>query len=151
MKKSPKTSSSKPGTVRSHKQPMNKVVLAYSGGLDTSAILYWLKENYQCEVIAFCADLGQGEDLQAIKRKALAVGASNGMALKKSPVRPLGPHGALPRKCWSASLIFPRLCQADRTTLLAHAPCTSAARFTGFTVRPSPGQSAHRSPVAAFA
>ncbi len=76
MKKSPKTSSSKPGTVRSHKQPMNKVVLAYSGGLDTSAILYWLKETYQCEVIAFCADLGQGEDLQAIKQKALAVGAS---------------------------------------------------------------------------
>ena len=55
---------------------MNKVVLAYSGGLDTSAILYWLKETYQCEVIAFCADLGQGEDLQAIKQKALAVGAS---------------------------------------------------------------------------
>ena len=55
---------------------INKVVLAYSGGLDTSVILRWLKEEYDCEVIAFCADLGQGEDLQAIKRKALRTGAS---------------------------------------------------------------------------
>ena len=55
---------------------VNKVVLAYSGGLDTSVILRWLKEQYDCEVIAFCADLGQGEDLQAIKRKALKTGAS---------------------------------------------------------------------------
>ena len=55
---------------------VNKVVLAYSGGLDTSVILRWLKEEYGCEVIAFCADLGQGEDLQAIKRKAIKTGAS---------------------------------------------------------------------------
>jgi argininosuccinate synthase len=55
---------------------VNKVVLAYSGGLDTSVILRWLKEQYDCEVIAFCADLGQGEDLQAIKRKAIQTGAS---------------------------------------------------------------------------
>lgn len=55
---------------------VNKVVLAYSGGLDTSVILRWLKEEYGCEVIAFCADLGQGEDLQAIKRKAVNTGAS---------------------------------------------------------------------------
>jgi argininosuccinate synthase len=53
-----------------------KVVLAYSGGLDTSVILKWLMETYGCEVVAFCADLGQGEDLKAVKRKALAVGAS---------------------------------------------------------------------------
>jgi len=53
-----------------------KVVLAYSGGLDTSVILKWLKETYDCEVVAFCADLGQGEDLKAVKSKALAVGAS---------------------------------------------------------------------------
>ena len=45
---------------------IKKVVLAYSGGLDTSVILKWLQETYDCEVIAFCADLGQGEDLQAI-------------------------------------------------------------------------------------
>ena len=55
----------------------NKVVLAYSGGLDTSVILRWLIETYGCEVIAFCADLGQGEDLQAVKQKAFKTGASN--------------------------------------------------------------------------
>jgi argininosuccinate synthase len=53
-----------------------KVVLAYSGGLDTSVILRWLKDTYGSEVVAFCADLGQGEDLQAVKRKALRTGAS---------------------------------------------------------------------------
>jgi argininosuccinate synthase len=55
---------------------VKKVVLAYSGGLDTSVILSWIKEEFGCEVIAFCADLGQGEDLQAIKRKAIDTGAS---------------------------------------------------------------------------
>ena len=55
---------------------VKKVVLAYSGGLDTSVILRWIKEEYGCEVIAFCADLGQGEDLQAVKRKAVDTGAS---------------------------------------------------------------------------
>ena len=55
---------------------VKKVVLAYSGGLDTSVILKWLLETYDCEVVAFCADLGQGEDLQAVKKKAQAVGAS---------------------------------------------------------------------------
>ncbi len=58
------------------REKINKVVLAYSGGLDTSVILKWLRETYGCEVIAFCADLGQGEDLSEVKRKALAVGAS---------------------------------------------------------------------------
>ncbi|HEV2306127.1 MAG TPA: argininosuccinate synthase [Candidatus Acidoferrales bacterium] len=53
-----------------------KVVLAYSGGLDTSIIIPWLKENYQCEVIAMIGDLGQKEDLEAARRKALATGAS---------------------------------------------------------------------------
>lgn len=56
---------------------MNKVVLAYSGGLDTSAIIPWLKENYRCEVIAFVADVGQGDDeLNGIEEKAIASGAS---------------------------------------------------------------------------
>ncbi len=54
---------------------VKKVVLAYSGGLDTSVILRWLKEEYRCQVIAFCADLGQGDDLQAIKQKAINTGA----------------------------------------------------------------------------
>jgi argininosuccinate synthase len=56
---------------------INKVVLAYSGGLDTSAIVPWLIENYHCEVIAFAADVGQGEEeLEGLEAKALASGAS---------------------------------------------------------------------------
>ncbi|MFA5514648.1 MAG: argininosuccinate synthase [Desulfuromonadales bacterium] len=54
----------------------NKVVLAYSGGLDTSIILKWLVEEYQCEVIAYAADLGQGEELDFIPEKAKKTGAS---------------------------------------------------------------------------
>lgn len=55
----------------------DKVVLAYSGGLDTSVIVPWLKENYGCEVITFTADLGQGtEELEGLEEKALASGAS---------------------------------------------------------------------------
>jgi argininosuccinate synthase len=56
---------------------VKKVVLAYSGGLDTSIIIPWIKENHGgAEVIAYCGDVGQGEDLEAVKRKALATGAS---------------------------------------------------------------------------
>lgn len=58
------------------KKKFNKVVLAYSGGLDTSVIIPWLKENYGCEVIAVCADIGQGDELNAVHDKALASGAS---------------------------------------------------------------------------
>lgn len=54
-----------------------KVVLAYSGGLDTSVIIPWLKENYGCEVVAMCADIGQGDELSAVHDKALASGACN--------------------------------------------------------------------------
>ena len=54
-----------------------KVVLAYSGGLDTSIIIPWLKETYACAVIAMIGDVGQQEDLEAAKRKALATGASS--------------------------------------------------------------------------
>ena len=49
---------------------MNKIVLAYSGGLDTSVILTWLMETYQCPVIAYSADLGQGEELEGVQEKA---------------------------------------------------------------------------------
>jgi argininosuccinate synthase len=54
-----------------------RVVLAYSGGLDTSVILRWLIERYRCEVVAFCADLGQGEELLAVRDKALRTGAAS--------------------------------------------------------------------------
>ncbi len=53
-----------------------KIVLAYSGGLDTSVILRWLKDNYSAEIIAFCADIGQEEELDGLKEKALRTGAS---------------------------------------------------------------------------
>ena len=55
---------------------VKKIVLAYSGGLDTSVILRWLVDTYKCEVIAFAADVGQGEELSGLKEKALATGAS---------------------------------------------------------------------------
>lgn len=55
---------------------MEKVVLLYSGGLDTSIMINWLKENYHCEVIAMCADLGQEEELSGLEEKALKTGAS---------------------------------------------------------------------------
>ncbi|NQU17837.1 MAG: argininosuccinate synthase [Candidatus Saganbacteria bacterium] len=53
-----------------------KVVLAYSGGLDTSVMIKWLKDNYDCEVIAYAADVGQEEELEGLKEKALKTGAS---------------------------------------------------------------------------
>jgi argininosuccinate synthase len=55
---------------------VKKVVLAYSGGLDTSIIVPWLREHYDCEVVCFCADIGQGEELAGLEAKALASGAS---------------------------------------------------------------------------
>ena len=53
-----------------------KIVLAYSGGLDTSVLLVWLKEKYNAEIIAYCADVGQAEELDGVIEKALATGAS---------------------------------------------------------------------------
>src|SRR3954469_9609528 len=53
-----------------------KIVLAYSGGLDTSLILRWLKDNYCAQIIAFCADIGQEEELAGLEEKALKTGAS---------------------------------------------------------------------------
>jgi argininosuccinate synthase len=55
---------------------IEKIVLAYSGGLDTSVIIKWLKEKYGCEIIAFAADVGQGQELDPVREKALATGAS---------------------------------------------------------------------------
>ena len=54
----------------------NKIVLAYSGGLDTSVLIPWLKENYGCEVVAVSADVGQGAELIGLEEKALKTGAS---------------------------------------------------------------------------
>jgi len=57
-------------------QKIRKVVLAYSGGLDTSVILRWIKDEYNCEVVAYCADVGQGEETDGLEAKALKTGAS---------------------------------------------------------------------------
>ena len=58
---------------------VRKLVLAYSGGLDTSVAIRWISELYDCEVIAYCADVGQGEDLEAARDKALKVGVSKAL------------------------------------------------------------------------
>jgi argininosuccinate synthase len=55
---------------------IKKIVLAYSGGLDTSVMLHWLRERYGCEVVCYCADVGQGEELAGLDEKARATGAS---------------------------------------------------------------------------
>ena len=60
---------------KTKKQEIKKIVLAYSGGLDTSIILKWLKNEYDCKVVAFSADLGQGDELDPIREKAMATGA----------------------------------------------------------------------------
>ena len=58
------------------KAKIRKVVSAYSGGLDTSVILRWIKDEYGCEVVAYCADVGQGDETEGLEAKALATGAS---------------------------------------------------------------------------
>ena len=55
---------------------IKKIVLAYSGGLDTSVILTWLKENSSAEIVAFSANIGQLEDMEAIRQKAFKTGAA---------------------------------------------------------------------------
>ena len=56
------------------KKNVKKVVLAYSGGLDTSVILKWLQDEYKCEVVTFTADIGQGEEVEPARQKALDLG-----------------------------------------------------------------------------
>jgi len=58
------------------KQNIKKIVLAYSGGLDTSVMLHWLRETHGAEVVCYCADIGQGEELTGVDEKARATGAS---------------------------------------------------------------------------
>jgi argininosuccinate synthase len=75
MLQSEKRKSDKPSRIPPSAQ-IRKAVLAYSGGLDTSIIIPWLRENYGCEVIAMVGDVGQGDDYEAVRAKALATGAS---------------------------------------------------------------------------
>ena len=57
-------------------EKINKIVLAYSGGLDTSVMLRWIKDRFECEVVAYCADVGQGDEMTGLEEKALKTGAS---------------------------------------------------------------------------
>ena len=58
------------------RENIKKVVVAYSGGLDTSVILSWVREHYNCEVVACCVDVGQGKELKGLNEKAKSTGAS---------------------------------------------------------------------------
>src|SRR5438128_1726232 len=64
--------------------PVKKIVLAYSGGLDTSVAIRWLAERYHAEIVACCVDVGQGEDLAAVEKKALATGASRAYVVDRT-------------------------------------------------------------------
>ena len=57
-------------------EKIKKLVLSYSGGLDTSVMLRWIKDHFGCEVVAYCADVGQGDETEGLEEKALKTGAS---------------------------------------------------------------------------
>jgi argininosuccinate synthase len=59
------------------KKKIQRAVLAYSGGLDTSIIVPWLKEHYGCEVVCYCSDVGQGAELEGLEARARAIGADS--------------------------------------------------------------------------
>ena len=87
-----------------------KVVLAYSGGLDTSIILKWLQTEYGCEVVTFTADLGQGEELEPARKKAEMMGASS--HLYRRPARRVRARFRLPD--------VPRQCAVRRALPAGH-------------------------------
>ena len=64
---------------------VNKIVLAYSGGLDTSVILKWLQQEYDCEVVTFTADLGQKEEIEPARSKAKSAGVKEIFILRRFP------------------------------------------------------------------
>ena len=107
-------------------------MLAYSGGLDTSVILPWLKETYGYEVIAFAVDLGQGEELAGIKRKALASGAAKCVVkdLRKEFVQdylwPLLKSGAVYEKAYLLGTSIARPLIAKHQVEVAHAEAATA-------------------------
>src|SRR5438132_13169643 len=70
-----------PHLERKARMPRDKVILAYSGGLDTSVMVPWIGEKYNLDVVTFTVDLGQGEDIQRIKQKALKTGAVDALAI----------------------------------------------------------------------
>ena len=84
------------------KGDVKKVVLAYSGGLDTSIILKWLQTTYGCEVVTFTADLGQGEELEPARKKALTARHQAGQHLHRGSARRVRARlrvSDVPRQC----------------------------------------------------
>ena len=82
---------------------IKKVVLAYSGGLDTSVILKWLQDEYQCEVVTFTADIGQGEELEPARAKALKFGIKPEQ-FENRTIHIHVPSGAIPKDGPSAGV-----------------------------------------------
>lgn len=109
-----------------------KVVLAYSGGLDTSIIIPWLKENYNCDVIAVAADVGQGEELEPLREKAIKTGAVKIYIedLKdefvKDYIYPTIKAGAVYEKKYLLGTSFARPCIAKRIVEIAKAEGATA-------------------------
>lgn len=106
---------------------IRKVVLAYSGGLDTSVIIAWLRETYDCEVIAYTADVGQGEELEGLREKAIATGASKIYIddLREEFVRdfiiPTVQAGAIYERKYLLGTSFARPLIARHQVMVAHA------------------------------
>ena len=75
---------------------IDKVVLAYSGGLDTSIILRWLQDTYNCAVVTFTADIGQGEEVEPARAKAELMGVGEIYIDDPGEVEPAAPAGCLP-------------------------------------------------------
>src|SRR5215475_15735574 len=106
---------------------VKKVVLAYSGGLDTSVILKWLQETYRCEVITFTADLGQGEELEPARAKAELMGVKQIFIedLQEEFVRdfvfPMFRANALYEGCYLLGTSIARPLIAKRLIEIAHA------------------------------
>src|SRR5205823_14878659 len=114
-----------------------KIVLAYSGGLDTSVILRWLKENYRADIIAFCADIGQEDELVGLEEKALSTGASKCITedlqeeFARDFIFPMFQAGAIYENQYflgtsiARPLIAKRMVEiahAEKATAVAHAP-----------------------------
>ena len=107
-------------------QKINKVLLAYSGGLDTSAIIPWLKETYDCEVICYCANVGQEEELDGLEERAKASGASKLYIddliepLCKDYIWPLVKSGAVYERKYYLGTSIARPIVAKRLVEIAH-------------------------------
>jgi len=116
---------------------MEKVVLLYSGGLDTSIMIPWLKENYNCEVIAMCADLGQGEELSGLEEKARKTGASKLYIERLTEefitdyIYPTLKAGAIYEKSYLLGTSFARPLIAKRAVEIAHKEGATAVAHGG--------------------